>query len=44
MVPLTEDEAEKPGDEDSDGPDEEPVMGRQRHADTQEMISQMNSP
>ncbi len=30
--------SEEPGDEGSDGPDEEPAVGRQRHADTQQMI------
>ena len=30
--------SEEPGDEGSDGSDEEPAVGCQRHADTQEMI------
>lgn len=29
---------EEPGDEGSDGSDEEPVVGCQRHADTQEIM------
>lgn len=30
--------SEEPGDEGSDGSDEEPALGCQRHADAQEMI------
>lgn len=30
---------EEPGDEGADGPDEEPAVGRECHADPQEMMS-----
>lgn len=33
---------EEPGDEGADGPDEEPAVGRERHADPQEMTSRGN--
>ena len=36
--PPAEGASEEPGDEGSDGSDEEPAVGRQRHADSQEMI------
>lgn len=38
LVSHAESTSEEPGDEDSDGSDEEPAVGRQRHADAQEMI------
>ena len=40
---FAEGEAKEPGDEDPDGPDEEPTVGRQRHVDTEEMTSQPKS-
>lgn len=36
---FAEGPSEEPGDEGSDGSDEEPAVGRQRHADAQEMIN-----
>lgn len=37
--PLPEGASEEPGDEGSDGSDEEPAVGRQRHADAQEVTA-----
>lgn len=36
---CAESAAEEPWDEGADGPDEEPAVGRQRHADAQEMMT-----
>lgn len=41
---CAESAAEEPGDEGADGPDEEPAVGRQRHADPQEMMTCFTIP
>jgi len=41
---MAESASEEPGAEGSDGPDEEPAVGRQRHADTQEVRSSEDAP
>lgn len=41
---CAESAAEEPGDEGADGPDEEPAVGRQRHADPQEMMTCVTIP
>ena len=38
-APPAEGTSKEPGDEGSDGSDEEPAVGRQCHADTQEMMN-----
>lgn len=41
---YAESAAEEPGDEGADGPNEEPAVGRQCHADPQEMMTCFTIP